>query len=217
LGDFNGDGKQDIVAIGVFPGSTQPTGFSLLLGNGDGTFQPPTFFPAAPKDACYAAAADFNGDGMLDLAVTDDHAVSLTTVLNTGVVAFSPTMPIAFPDQFVGTTSTSQSASLTNKGTTTLSVSSTTATKPYSVSSTCGKSVAPGASCNLNITPTTQGTFAGTVSIVDSASTKPQVIEVSGSGTIATLSPSRPQVWPAETGYGQRATARQADEHGKDC
>jgi hypothetical protein len=202
LGDFNGDGKQDIVAVGSIPGSLGPSGFSLLLGNGDGTFQPPIFFPATPLDACYAAVADFNGDGMPDLAVTDGHSASFTTLLNTGVAIFSPTTPIAFPDQFVGTTSAPETVSLTNQGTSPLTISSITASAPYSVNSTCGKGVAPGASCNLNLTfsPATQGTFAGTISLVDSASTKPQVIEVSGSGTVVTLSPSSLTFGPQKRG-----------------
>jgi len=185
VGDFNEDGKQDIVAIGI-----NPSGFSLLLGNGDGTFQSPTFFPFGDVP-CYAAVADFNGDGQPDLAITDNNGRAVASFLNTGVVAFSPTTPVAFPDQFVGTASAPQSVSLTNNGTTALSISSMTATSPYGVSSTCGKSLAPGASCNVSITfsPTVQGTFDGTISIVDSASTKPQVIEVSGAGTIVTLSP----------------------------
>lgn len=202
LGDFNGDGKQDIAAIGSIPGSPLPSGFSLLFGNGDGTFQAPMFFTAAPISACYGAAADFNGDGMLDLAVTDQHSLSLTTVLNTGIVTFSPTTPVVFPDQFVGTRSAPQSVSLTNNGTASLSISSITATKPYSVTSTCGKSIAPGATCKLNITfsPRTQGTFAGTVSIVDGASTRPQVIEVSGAGTVVTFSPTSLTFGPQKLG-----------------
>jgi VCBS repeat protein/ASPM-SPD-2-Hydin domain-containing protein len=196
VGDFNGDGNPDIIAIGLFP-----SGFSLLLGNGDGTFQSPTFFTFG-EVPCYAAVADFNGDGQADLAVTDDNGRALGAMLNTGVASFSPTTPMTFADQFVGTTSAPQSVSLTNKGTTTLSISSITSAPPYSVSSTCGKSVAPGASCNLNITfsPTTQGTFAGTISLVDSASTKPQVIEVSGSGTIVTLSPTSLTFGPQKLG-----------------
>jgi len=56
-GDFNGDGKLDLMLSG-----------ELLLGNGDGTFQSPT--PVANGEA--AVAADFNGDGTLDLVVAPD-------------------------------------------------------------------------------------------------------------------------------------------------
>ena len=202
LADFNGDGRQDILAVGAIPGGIRSGGVSLLLGNGDGTFQAPIFFPATTQ-ACYAAIADFNGDSKPDLAITDDGTTpQFVTLLNTGVATFSPTTPIAFPDQFIGTTSAPHSVSLTNDGTTSLSISSITATNPYGVTSTCGKDVAPGASCDLNLTfsPATQGTFAGTISITDSASTKPQVIEVSGSGTIVTLTPASLTFGPQQLG-----------------
>lgn len=51
-GDFNNDGKLDLVV-----------GNSILLGNGDGTFQPYVALAIAGM-----VAADFNGDGNLDLA-----------------------------------------------------------------------------------------------------------------------------------------------------
>jgi len=38
LGDFNNDGKLDLVV-------TDDNGFTVSLGNGDGTFQRPTFYP----------------------------------------------------------------------------------------------------------------------------------------------------------------------------
>jgi hypothetical protein len=60
-GDFNGDGKLDLVAAIV-------DGVSVMLGNGDGTFQPPVNYPTAVQSES-VVTADFNRDGRLDLAV----------------------------------------------------------------------------------------------------------------------------------------------------
>src|SRR6266702_2455804 len=63
--DFNGDGKLDLAVSNYGDNS-----FSVLLGNGDGTFQPPRTLPIGPNP-WYFAVGDFNGDGKLDLAVDD--------------------------------------------------------------------------------------------------------------------------------------------------
>ena len=75
-GDFNGDGNLDLAVVNC-TGETfdycgyvpVPTGsVSILLGNGDGTFQPPVSYGLGdyPRNV---VTADFNGDGKLDLAV----------------------------------------------------------------------------------------------------------------------------------------------------
>jgi hypothetical protein len=62
-GDLNGDGNLDLVAVGA-------AGYSVLLGNGDGSFQTPVFSSLANSAGPYSTVlADFNSDGKLDLAI----------------------------------------------------------------------------------------------------------------------------------------------------
>jgi hypothetical protein len=65
VGDFNGDGLLDLAVADYGSNSV-----SVLLGNGDGSFQVPLNFAAGSKPAS-VAVGDFNGDGQLDLAVAN--------------------------------------------------------------------------------------------------------------------------------------------------
>jgi hypothetical protein len=78
VGDFNGDGKLDIVYRSSF---SQTTG--IVLGNGDGTFQSPISLPTSDYIG-YMAAGDFNGDGKLDLVVADYSANTVSILLGNG-------------------------------------------------------------------------------------------------------------------------------------
>jgi hypothetical protein len=110
---------------------------------------------------------------------------NVVTLLNTGVVTFSPTTPLNFGDQSIGATSAAQTVTLTNAGTAELKIQSMKASAEFAVTATCGSRVAPGANCTISATfsPTKQGAKQGTVSISDNASSKPQVIELFGTGT----------------------------------
>lgn len=44
---------------------------NILLGNGDGTFQPPVSYPVASISQTSVAIGDFNGDGRVGLAVAN--------------------------------------------------------------------------------------------------------------------------------------------------
>jgi hypothetical protein len=71
IGDFNGDGIPDVATAN---GSSY--GVSVLLGNGDGTFQP-HIDSAAGTGPVALAAGDFNQDGRLDLAGANGSLVVL--------------------------------------------------------------------------------------------------------------------------------------------
>jgi hypothetical protein len=69
VGDFNGDHKLDLAVVEY--GGTGLSGMAIFLGNGDGTFKYKTFYQLG-VEALSAAVADFNGDGHLDFAVTNE-------------------------------------------------------------------------------------------------------------------------------------------------
>lgn len=66
-GDFNGDGRADVVS--GQDGDSAAPGVSVYLANPDGTLQPGVNYGAGDLD--YVTVADFNGDGKLDIAATD--------------------------------------------------------------------------------------------------------------------------------------------------
>ncbi len=71
-GDFNGDGALDLAVVDQGdPHTGQGQGASILLGNGDGTFQEAQRTSAAGVGPIAVTAGDFNGDGRPDLAVVD--------------------------------------------------------------------------------------------------------------------------------------------------
>jgi hypothetical protein len=71
-GDINGDGKQDLVVIGALPTNLTVPAVFILLGNGDGTFTLKTTLTGFTTPNAIALG-DFNGDGKLDMAVSESQ------------------------------------------------------------------------------------------------------------------------------------------------
>ncbi len=81
VGDFNQDGKLDLVVANFDNSTSTPTTFvSVLLGNGDGTFQSPVAY-ASGLNAGSLVVGDFNGDGKLDLALQPGFNNSTSSTL----------------------------------------------------------------------------------------------------------------------------------------
>jgi len=70
VGDFNGDGKLDFVAVGPNPNGSGKV-VTVFLGNGDGTFRNAgsVAFADTAEDISRVFAGDFNRDGKLDVLV----------------------------------------------------------------------------------------------------------------------------------------------------
>jgi hypothetical protein len=98
IGDLNGDGKADIAVANfgcnvcntIYPNG----GVSVLLGNGNGTFQPAVFYLAHKSAAIDSVAiADVNGDGKPDLIAGASISPFVYVLLNNGNGTFAPGVP----------------------------------------------------------------------------------------------------------------------------
>ncbi len=88
-GDFNGDGLTDLVVVNQGSRPDYISTVSVLLSNGDGTFQAPITYTAAARSG-FVTVADFNGDGIPDLAVANSTSGTVGIWLGNGDGTFQP-------------------------------------------------------------------------------------------------------------------------------
>jgi len=152
-----------------------------------------------------------------DAASNSTPAVTVTVNAATGPGVTLAPSNLSFGSTVVGTpAAAAQSVTLTNNGTSPLTISAITATGDFALdpSTTCSTSnqVAAGGSCTVAVSfvPTAAGTRTGTVTISDNASGGTQVIALTGADTApgVTLAPSNLSF--GSTVVGTPATAAQS-------
>ncbi len=165
-----------ITTIGPF--STPNTSFSIAPGgtqNISGTFSPTTA-----------------GSASGSIRINHDAAGSPTDISLTGngvQPVISVPAALAFGNQRVGTTSAGQILTISNTGSSPLTVSAITTTGPFATPNT-PLTIAAGSSANISVTfsPTAAGSAAGTVQITHDAPGSPTSVSLSGTGTQPVIS-----------------------------
>ncbi len=102
IGDLNGDGRPDLVTANPDMSTAGGNAVSVLLGHGDGTFEPRTIYPAG-TNAASVAIADLNGDGRPDIVAADSYPNTVSVLLGNGDGTFGPktTFPAGYEPQCV--------------------------------------------------------------------------------------------------------------------
>jgi hypothetical protein len=117
---------------------------------------------------------------------------------------------LTFGSQLIGTTSAAQTITLSNTGDLLLNITSIAAAAPFPQTNNCAASLAPGASCTINVTftPTASGTISGTITISVGAPAINQIVQISGTGVAPVIGIS-----PAALSFGTVILGTSASEN----
>jgi hypothetical protein len=151
--------------------------------NPPGSIDATGLYTAPPPPIVGPQTVTVKGCSIADPSKCDTATVSLVSTTPVGVLTPSS---LTFAAQRVGTTSASQTITLTNTGASTLSVTSIVASSDFVVQGNpCTDPLPLNGSCSINVAfaPTATGARTGSLTVTNNASNSPQVASLSGTGT----------------------------------
>jgi hypothetical protein len=181
----NGDNTVNISSISLFGGNSGDFAETTTCPN-PGSLQPGaecslsvTFSPMATgiRKAGLGVTYSINGSNSPLKPV-----ISLTGSTSTVQLSAST---LNFGTQSIKTTSAAQPVTVTNIGSTALTISSVTASGDFSETDNCSKApIQPGTNCLINVTysPTAAGPTTGALAVNDDVAGSPQVVLLNGTG-----------------------------------
>jgi hypothetical protein len=113
------------------------------------------------------------------------------------------TTSLSFGDVASGSTSSAQTVTISNPGTSAAPVSSVSVTGPFSQTNTCGTSIAAGGTCTVSVkfAPTSGGALTGALTIATSAPGGPITVALAGTGVTSTTNLAQGQPATASSSY----------------
>jgi hypothetical protein len=176
-------------------GSANGSSYSQLVGSAGYTFNPATgntvTISLPSGTSAQYVELSFTGNTGWSAAQLSEFEIfpggGGSTGPGSSSLSASPTS-LSFGNEAVGSTSSAQTVTVSNSGTVAASVSSVSASGPFSQTNTCGSSIAAGGSCTVSVkfAPTASGAATGTLSLASSAPGSPLTVALSGTGTSST-------------------------------
>ncbi len=157
-----------------------------------GLYRTPTFV-SSTQITVAMTAADIATPGAFQVAVGNFPSgaacaayvpTTFYVLIPSGPTAGLSPISLSFGSVAAGTTSASQPVTLSNSGTSALSISSIMASGDFSETNTCSSSLAANSSCTINVTfsPRVAGAVTGALTFTDNAVTSPQLVTLTGTG-----------------------------------
>jgi Beta-propeller repeat/Abnormal spindle-like microcephaly-assoc'd, ASPM-SPD-2-Hydin len=182
----SGNASLYISGISIFGDFSQTNNCGTFLGAGSSCQIQITFTPTA------------TGSRSGELTVTDDATTSPQTLVLSGHgqiggatgITLAPSA-LVFAGQILGSASTSQAVTLTNAGSSSVTISGISVTGDFTQTNNCSTLAANGGTCSVAVTfaPSVSGSRTGTLTIANSAG-KPQTVIVTGAGVDFSLASS---------------------------
>jgi hypothetical protein len=122
---------------------------------------------------------------VLVVSLASETPARSASMMASGVALFPASL--TFGSQTINTTTPPQTVFVTNIGADTLNLGSVTASGDFAEVTSCGTTLASGASCQVSVTftPTAIGSRTGTLGFTDDAPGSPQQLNLTGTGLAA--------------------------------
>jgi hypothetical protein len=168
-------------------GSTNNTTFSQIVASAGYTFNPSTgntvTISLPSGTSTRYVQLNFTANTGWSAAQLSEFEVFPGGATTGSALTASPSS-VSFGNQTVGQTSAAQTVTVSNPGSSSVSISQLAVSGPFSQTNTCGATLGAGASCTVSVSfaPTAAGAASGSLTVASSAPNSPLSVPLSGTG-----------------------------------